>query len=128
GLKAVEDGIAGELVESLDRRISAAGTDLGILAALVVAVLVATAWLSLTAARALARPLGALTAAMVRLADGDTTIEVEGSDRANETGRMARALEAFRAARVEADRYAAERAAEQEARIRRAEAIESRVS
>lgn len=128
GLKGLEDSLADNLLRDLDGRVVRAGTDLAWLAALVAAAVAATAWLSLAAARGLTRPLARLTDAMGRLADGDTGIRIEDSFRPNEIGRMARALEAFRAARVEADRHAAERAAEQASRMRRAEAIEHRVA
>ncbi|WP_337995427.1 methyl-accepting chemotaxis protein [Oleispirillum naphthae] len=46
--------------------------------------------------RAVARPIGALTASMERLADGNLEVEVGYRDRADEIGAMARALTVFK--------------------------------
>ncbi len=75
---------------------------------------------SFVIARAITRPLGGMTDAMGRLADGDLDVTVPGRERTNEIGRMARAVEVFRdnarqrraleeARRGEAARTAAER-------------------
>ena len=48
----------------------------------------------------IANPIGALTGAMRRLADGDLSVTINGSDRKDEIGDMARAVEVFREAAV----------------------------
>ncbi len=72
--------------------------------------LVAAVLVWLTVRRSL-RPLGAMGAAMDRIAAGDTACEVPGSGRHDEIGRMAGALAVFRDRIAENARIAAERAA-----------------
>ncbi len=73
---------------------------------LIVIVLVGAA--ALVVARSVNRPLTAITGAMLKLADGDKSIEVtHGSDR-DEIGDLARALVTFKANAIEMDRLHAE--------------------
>ncbi|HUC49603.1 MAG TPA: methyl-accepting chemotaxis protein [Xanthobacteraceae bacterium] len=60
------------------------------------------------------RPIGAITATMRRLADGDASVEIPGSARLDEIGEMAAAVEVFKENAVERQRLAAERMAEQQ--------------
>jgi methyl-accepting chemotaxis protein len=69
-------------------------------------------------------PITRITAAMRRLGEGDKTITVEGTERGDEIGGMAQALQVFKDTAIEAERMAAEQAAAQEARARRAKVIE----
>ncbi|MDY0872288.1 methyl-accepting chemotaxis protein [Dongia rigui] len=80
-----------------------------ILAILIVAVLI-----SFFIARSISRPLARTTAAMMRLAEGDKTVAVEGADNKAEMGALARALSVFKDNALEMDRLAAERAAQEE--------------
>lgn len=57
-------------------------------------------------------PLNRITAAMGRLAEGDTTSEIEGADRGDEIGDMARATEVFRDNAIERTRLEEESGAE----------------
>ncbi|WP_161630950.1 methyl-accepting chemotaxis protein [Niveispirillum irakense] len=77
---------------------------------------------------AIARPIGAMTAQMRKLADGDKEIVVGGLDRRDEIGDMAQALEVFRQNAIEAERLAAAQTAEQEAKIARAIAIDALIA
>jgi methyl-accepting chemotaxis protein len=74
--------------------------------------------------RLLMRPLGALTAAMERLASGDTSVAITAADRQDEIGAMARAVDVFKINKITADRLEAEQAAAREARSRRQDAME----
>lgn len=56
------------------------------------------------------RPIGAMTAAMGRLAEGDKTIEVPAASQKDEVGAMAKAVQFFRDAMIEAERRDAEQA------------------
>jgi methyl-accepting chemotaxis protein len=69
-------------------------------------------------------PINHLTAAMNGLAKGNTAVQLEGLDLKSEQGEMARAVEVFRANRIEADRLAAVQAQEQESKERRQQRIE----
>ncbi len=74
--------------------------------------------------RAISRPTTALTGSMSRLADGDTSEEIPGSDRGDEIGQMARTVQVFKdnmIRNVELSRQAAE---EQKERTARAERLE----
>ncbi|AWM88745.1 methyl-accepting chemotaxis protein [Microvirga sp. 17 mud 1-3] len=70
------------------------------------------------------RPLGNMTAAMSRLAQGDLTVNVMGVERKDEVGQLARALQVFKDNAVEARRLAAEQEHENEAKMRRAQALD----
>ncbi|MBR0697337.1 methyl-accepting chemotaxis protein [Bradyrhizobium lablabi] len=52
--------------------------------------------------RGLSRPLAAITAVMNRLSAGDTSITIPGSDRRDELGTMAKAVDVFRRSMIEA--------------------------
>jgi methyl-accepting chemotaxis protein len=75
----------------------------------------------------LAQPIAAMSAAMRRLAQHDTGAVVVGLGRGDEIGMMADSVEQFRRGIIEADRVAAERAAEQTAKARHAGALETLV-
>ncbi|WP_158240708.1 cache domain-containing protein [Telmatospirillum siberiense] len=67
---------------------------------------VAIAWFI---SQTISRPLVAMTEAMHRLAEGDLGIDVPAADRADEIGRMARAMFVFKQNRAEIERQKAER-------------------
>ncbi|MBV9077818.1 MAG: HAMP domain-containing protein [Methylobacteriaceae bacterium] len=71
---------------------------------------------TLTVGRAIARPLKALTRAMLRLADGDTSIAVTDTDRRDEIGAMAQAVGVFRANAIRVAAQERDKAADQERR------------
>ncbi|MEE3623220.1 CHASE3 domain-containing protein [Nitrospirillum sp. BR 11752] len=94
-------------------------TILGGIAAVVVAILAA-----LMLSGAIAAPIAALTDRMRRLAEGDRGITIDGLGRRDEVGAMARALEVFKQNAIEADRLAAEQRQAEEAKLRRAQAVD----
>ena len=106
-----------------------------ILTVLVLAALLC-AGIGWTIVRGICTPIGEMTSAMRRLAEGDTAVEVVGADRGDELGAMAQAVEVFRQnalerARLEADREEqAERAAREKelALVAMAEKIEAETS
>jgi methyl-accepting chemotaxis protein len=75
--------------------------------------------------RSIVGGLTGLDWAMRRLADGDRAVQVNGADRRDEVGTMARSVEVFREAMITADRLAAERQVEQLAKERRAAGLEA---
>ena len=81
--------------------------------------------ISLIVSLSITRPLRAIEGAMRRLATGDDAAEVPGTKRRDEIGEMARAVEVFRGGLIERARLAAEQLAAQEARDRRARALEA---
>jgi methyl-accepting chemotaxis protein len=123
-MKVVEDRIAADLVASAAKTSSDARLFLWLqitAVAIGLGVTFAAAWVL---ARGITRPIHAITGAMTRLAEGDTSITVEGTGLMTEPGEMARAVEVFRSNRLAADQLAAQQAAEQEAKERRRQAVE----
>ncbi|TWB79660.1 methyl-accepting chemotaxis sensory transducer with Cache sensor [Nitrospirillum amazonense] len=80
--------------------------------------------LSFVIARSLSRSLGELTGDMRRLAQGDLTFTITGTDAPNELGEMARALQVFRDNALANRRLEEEQAAAREAQQRRHDALE----
>ena len=74
--------------------------------------------------RLLFRPLPILTATMLRLAEGDTMVDVPYLGRGDELGEMAQAVQVFKEAAAERRRLEAERAAEREKQFARAQRLE----
>jgi methyl-accepting chemotaxis protein len=70
------------------------------------------------------RPLGAMTGAMSRLAEGDLDLTVNGTQRKDEVGQLARALQVFKDNAIEARRLAAEQEVENQVKMRRAEVLD----
>jgi len=69
-------------------------------------------------------PIRRMTSNMAKLADGDTSIQVEDLDRMDEVGEMAEALNIFKENRIEADQLEANQKAENEAKQKRAEKVD----
>ncbi|GGK49390.1 methyl-accepting chemotaxis protein [Salinarimonas ramus] len=78
--------------------------------------------------RSIAAPVSAMTGAMNRLAEGDTSVEVPGRERRDEIGAMAAAVEVFRRNAIERQRLAGETEAEATARAARQRAVEELVA
>ena len=121
--------VASDQIEQAAAATRAAGEETATLAqSLMLAAIAAALLLSLGsflfASRSVIRPVQAMTAAMVRLARGDTAVAIPASDRHDELGAMARAVQVFRDSAVEREvmRQAAE--AEQAAKQRRQAALE----
>ncbi|WP_029031970.1 methyl-accepting chemotaxis protein [Salinarimonas rosea] len=73
-------------------------------------------------------PLRRMTQTMNRLAEGDLTAEVAGQARTDELGDMARAVDVFKRSGIERERLAAERAAEEDAKRRRADRVDGLIA
>ena len=101
---------------------SSTSTELIIVSALGLAA--AVGLLGAIAVYGITRPVGAMTAAMGRLADGDLAVAVTGTDRNDEVGRLARSLQVFKDNAVEARRLAAEQEAANEAKMRRVQMLD----
>ena len=61
-------------------------------------------------ARSISRPIIAMTGVMDRLAQGDTRVDVRGTERHDEVGDMARAVKVFKTSMAETERLRAEQA------------------
>ena len=102
----------------------------GARASFVIALLVLVAFVASSAGlivmvrRRICRPIVDITASMSRLAGGDASGEIPASDRRDEIGAMAAAVQVFKDSMIKADRLAAEQAAENDAKMRRARVID----
>jgi len=74
------------------------------------------------------RPINAITSAMLKVADGDVTVAVPALGQRDEVGKLAGALETFKANLRESRRLAAEQEAERAAKERRANVVASAVA
>ena len=74
--------------------------------------------------RGIIHPVRAMTGAMAKLADGDTSVEIPARDNKDEIGEMAKAVQVFKDNKLEADRLAAEQVAEQHRKEARQRAVE----
>ncbi|MEN6544186.1 methyl-accepting chemotaxis protein [Parvibaculum sp.] len=75
-------------------------------------------------ARQISKPITALTGAMRKLADGDTSIELPGAERRDEIGEMKAAVEVFRANAIERQQLEKRETIERAEKERRTAAIE----
>ncbi len=94
----------------------------------VVGLCVAFGLLGWIAAFQIGSPLGAMTRQMERLALGDLSIEVAGSDRGDEVGALARSLVVFKENAIAARRLEADQRAEQARKETRQRVIEQYIS
>ena len=77
--------------------------------------------------RGVVRPIEAMTEAMDHLAGGNKDVDIPGSDRTDELGHMAKAVQVFKDNMVRAEALAEQERAQQEARQRRAQGIEAMI-
>jgi methyl-accepting chemotaxis protein len=88
------------------------------------ALLAAAIGCGLTLARLIGRPLGRMTEAMTSLADGDKQTVIPDTDRKDEFGGMAQAVQVFKDSMERNEELARKTAEEQEARAQRAQKLE----
>ncbi|MDR3515301.1 MAG: methyl-accepting chemotaxis protein [Azospirillaceae bacterium] len=84
----------------------------------------ASAVIALTVGQGISRPILVLAEIMKRLTAGERNIAVPGLDRGDELGTMAKSLELFRTAMIEADRLAGEQETQQAGKAARAHHIQ----
>ena len=92
---------------------------------LVTLVAIASGALGIFVGRGVSGPVASLTGEMKRLAEGDTSVAVEETERTDEIGDMARAVLVFRENMIRNQELAAEQEAERAKREERAAAIEA---
>ena len=89
-----------------------------------IAVATASAGLIVMVRRRVCKPIVDLTATMTQLASGDVSGEIAGVGRDDEIGAMAAAVGVFKDSMIEAERLAAEKAAESDGKMRRAQMLD----
>jgi methyl-accepting chemotaxis protein len=97
------------------------------LGAVIFAIVVVMLLFNRAISRSIALPIGALTGMMRALASGNLDIPVPGTDRRDEIGGMAQAVQVFKANEEEVRRLARAQDEEREAKERRAELVEQLV-
>ena len=122
---AMESALLGQREETLQANLST-GRLIGIGGALLAIVLAVAA--SLFLGRDISGPIDRLKQAMERMTKGERSLDIEGTQRGDELGEVARAVEVFRLALAEADRIAAEQAQNREAAAKRQESIDALLS
>jgi methyl-accepting chemotaxis protein len=103
---------------------SSARTSFMIALAGLIAVIVASAGMILMVRRRVCKPIVDLTATMSRLASGNVSDEISGVERGDEIGAMAAAVRVFKDNMIEAERLAAEKAAENDVKMRRVQVLD----
>lgn len=106
-LKSVEDGLVGELSAMMAAKKSSAGTALAVVTALMLIALGASGAAVIVLARSITGPIRTLSSAMTDLAKGDTATAIEGVDRGDEIGLMARAVAFFKENLIKANELTA---------------------
>lgn len=84
--------------------------------------------IALLFAKSITAPISKIVSSMDVLAHGDTKIEIEGSERKDEIGGIARALEVFKDNKIKADSLQAEQEKAQEEKMRRAESVDGMIN
>ena len=92
--------------------------------AVLLAVLGASVAMVVTVRRRIVQPIVAITASMTRLASGDASETTPASDRQDEIGAMAAAVQVFKDNMITASRLTADQAAENDAKMRRASLLD----
>ncbi|WP_298880539.1 HAMP domain-containing methyl-accepting chemotaxis protein [uncultured Bradyrhizobium sp.] len=88
------------------------------------AVLIASAGLIAMVRRRVCAPIVNLTKRMSQLADGNVAEAIPGAERSDEIGAMAAAVQVFKDNMIRADRLSAEKQAENDGKMRRAQALD----
>jgi methyl-accepting chemotaxis protein len=120
----VRDAFYDNAEQILAANYSAARFSFLIALAALIAVVAASAALIVMVRRRVCNPIVELTAAMSRLASGDVSGEIAGAGRGDEIGAMAAAVGVFKDSMIEAERLAAEKAAESDGKMRRAQVLD----
>ncbi|MGL9616722.1 nitrate- and nitrite sensing domain-containing protein [Bradyrhizobium sp. U531] len=128
-LKKIEDGLVTELTGLMVKKKSDATLSLGLVIALALLALLTSMATAAIMARGITVPIGRLAGTMTHLADGKLDQQVEGTDRADEIGAMACAVQFFRESlvrSVELNAREREAAAQRAARATRIDELSDR--
>lgn len=95
-MKAAEDGIAADLQARAEYLKGEADRGMFVIAGAIAGLLVVTTALVTIITRGITRPITRLGHSMNRLADGDKTVAIDGTECRNEIGDMARSVQVFK--------------------------------
>ncbi|WP_096703543.1 nitrate- and nitrite sensing domain-containing protein [Magnetospirillum sp. 15-1] len=124
-LKQVEDAASAALVTMAKKGHDATVSALSAYLVITGAVLSLGIVLVWVIARGITRPLAEMTVDMTKLAEGDKTIPINGLDRTDEIGAMARAVEVFKKGLIRADQLDEERRQAEWTKDKRARVIDN---
>ncbi len=127
-MKKVEDRVASDLVALTGATKSSANTTFIVFGVATLILLALTTALVVTIVRGITQPIGGMTEAMTKLADGDKTSEILGTERGDEIGSMANAVQVFKENMIKADELAEAQRKEDEIKQKRAAALETLTS
>jgi methyl-accepting chemotaxis protein len=130
-LKTLEDRLTADFTAAVHGAMNEARWGFWGVMALFVVLLAIAGFLSVIVALSITRPIGQLVATMGELAQGHNDVEVQGTERGDEIGHMARAVLVFRDAAVEKIRLegqTAEQRQQAEEERRRNEAAQQRAA
>ncbi len=122
-LKTVEDKVAADLTKLAAGIQGSAQTTFVVFLVITVVLLAVTMLLVVVIVRGITGPLANMTGVMSHLAEGNKDVEVEGEERRDEIGDMARAVQVFKENMIKADELAAQQEEEREAKEKRAEKV-----
>jgi methyl-accepting chemotaxis protein len=120
----VRDAFYDHAEQSLGSAYSAARVSFFVALAVLVAFAAASAGLIVVVRRRVCQPIVDLTVSMERLASGDVNSTIAGLDRDDEIGAMAAAVGVFKDNMIRADTLAAEKTAESDVKVRRAQMLD----
>ncbi len=107
-MKKVEDRIAEDLAATAGRIAGSAETAFILVAAIALALLAVTVLFAFIIVRGIVGPIGAMTGAMLKLAEGDKAIAIPAVGQKDEIGQMAGAVQVFKDNAIKAEALAAE--------------------
>jgi methyl-accepting chemotaxis protein len=120
----VRDALYDNAQEILNAAYSGARLSFMIALAVLAAVIAASAGLVVMVRRRVCKPIVDITASMSKLAAGDTAGAIPASEREDEIGAMAAAVQVFKDNMIKAERLSAEQAAENDIKMRRARLLD----
>lgn len=123
-MKQVEDRLAADILARAEANEAATTRRFYLVLGLTIALVALTATLALVLVLGITRPVAAVTAAMRRVADGGLDLAVQGRERGDEIGGIARALDGFRLGLLERQQMMAEQERARAARARRQEVMD----
>ncbi len=126
-LKTIASDAAAGLAEATARVEDTQATTRVIMIGTIAIVLVAAGVLSFVTGRSITGPIERLSRTMLRLAEGDNSVEVPETRRRDEIGAMARTLLVFRDGAIEREALGAQQIAEADAKTARARSVEDLV-
>jgi methyl-accepting chemotaxis protein len=120
----VRDALYDNAAEILAAAYSTARLSFMIALAVLAAVIAASAALVVMVQRRVCKPIVDITASMSQLAAGDMSGAIPASERKDEIGAMAAAVQVFKDNMIKAERLSAEQAAENDVKMRRARVLD----